>query len=186
MKKIILPVFILLALVQWLVPGKIIWNREKVLKNGKEWRFETEPVDPSDPFRGRYIALNFMESEFRKRTNADLFPGQDIFVLLVQDKYGFAKIDDVLTKEPGRNIDYLKAKVRYSYTNSDTALIHIEYPFEEFYMDEYKAPKAEKIYSQSTRDTTKKTYALIKVWKGLPAIENVFVGNTPISDLIKP
>jgi uncharacterized membrane-anchored protein len=185
MKKIILPAFIILALVQWLVPGKIIWNREEILQKGKAWHFESAPVDPSNPFLGKFIALNFKEQEFIMPVKVNFITGQDIFVLLIADKNGFAKIAGLAAKEPESTTDFLKAKISYSYIDSGKTDVRLDYPFEGFYMDEYKAPAAEKIYNQSVRDSTQRTYAVVKVWKGKPVIENVFIGNTPIGYLIK-
>ncbi len=47
-------------------------------------------------------------------------------------------------------------------------------------MDEYKAPKAETVYRESTSDTANTTYALVKILKGEAVIENVFINNIPI------
>ena len=49
MKKFILPAFILMVLVQWIIPSQMIWSRERILSNGKEFRFMTRPVDPVSP-----------------------------------------------------------------------------------------------------------------------------------------
>ena len=51
--KILLSVFILVALVQLFVPAKMILDREDILDMGKEYKFKTEPIDPNDPFRGK-------------------------------------------------------------------------------------------------------------------------------------
>ena len=57
--KIVIIAFVLLALIQWVLPARMIWEREEVLQIGKEFKFIVEPIDPEDPFKGRYINLNF-------------------------------------------------------------------------------------------------------------------------------
>ncbi|MBD3630845.1 GDYXXLXY domain-containing protein [Cyclobacterium sp.] len=56
-KKIVLPVFVLIALLQLYLPAKMILDREDILHKGKEYKFKTQPIDPNDPFRGKFIAL---------------------------------------------------------------------------------------------------------------------------------
>ena len=56
--------FVLLALLQLSFPGKLVFDSNKVLWLGTELKFETRPVDPADPFRGRYVALNFAANQF--------------------------------------------------------------------------------------------------------------------------
>jgi uncharacterized membrane-anchored protein len=179
--KIILPVFIIVSLAQWLVPAKMIFNSKEVLKKGKAYRFLTEPVDPTDPFKGKYITLNFKAEEFiLKSTNITY--GQTIFVLLGTDSAGFAYVTGISEKEPSNGADYVKATTQYVSKINDSAVVHINYPFDRFYMDEYKAPKAEDIYQKANRDTSKITYALVKIWKGAAVIENVIIGNKPIQE----
>ncbi len=51
MKVIIIVIAAVVALAQWLVPGSMIWKREQILAKGETFRFRTEPVDPSHPFK---------------------------------------------------------------------------------------------------------------------------------------
>ena len=177
--------FLLLALLQWVVPGKIIWEKNEVLKKGQSYKFKTEPVDPSHPFKGKYITLNFEESSFTDTINRDLRGNENIYVILGRDARGFATIKDLSTVEPQNNNPYVKATVYYASTENDSITVHIRYPFDAFYMDEYKAPRAENIYRESNRDSSNNTYALVKMRKGDAVIENVFINDTPIAELIK-
>lgn len=185
MKNLLLPAFIIVALVQWYVPGKMILDSEKVLREGKTFRFLTEPVDPSNPFIGKYITLNFKEESFSVDKADDLVSANELFVLLTTDANGFARIKDVVAKEPSGNIDYVKAKLQYTTYEGNRRQLHIDYPFDKYYMDEFKAPKAEDVYRKATADTAKQTYAVVKVWKGRAVTENVIIDNTPIRELIK-
>jgi uncharacterized membrane-anchored protein len=184
MKKILIPVFIVVALAQWVVPGSMMWNREGILREGKIFLFETEPVDPSNPFKGKYISLRFKESEITIPTSKETFKdGQKVYVVLKVEN-GFAGIQQLSAKKPSADIDYITASVWYASIDSSSTTIHIKYPFEEYYMNEDKAPKAEEVYFKSLRDTTHKTYAQVKVLKGETVIEDVFIGKIPIEDLI--
>jgi uncharacterized membrane-anchored protein len=184
--KIILPVFIIVGLAQWLVPAQMIWKREEVLKKGTAYRFLTEPVDPANPFIGRYIVLNFKENSTWIKTPHILVRDQTIFVLLTTDSAGFAKVKGFTTKEPANQTLYVKAKVNYISGYGDSSEVYIDYPFDEYYMEEHKAPKAEAEYRKASIDTaTQSTYAQVKIWKGTAVTENVYINNKPLASYFK-
>ena len=47
--------FIIVVCAQLFVPSQMIFQQEDVLKTGTAFKFKTQPVDPSDPFKGKYI-----------------------------------------------------------------------------------------------------------------------------------
>lgn len=185
--KIILPVFIIVGLAQWLVPAQMIWKREEALKKGSTFRFVTEPVDPTNPFIGKYITLNFKEDAAWAPKGHSFNEGQTIYVLLKNDSAGFAQIHGITANEPDNQTSFVKAKVHYLsyYTNTDSVEVNIDYPFDKFYMEEHKAPKAEAEYRKTNRNTTGPTYAQVKIWKGVAVIENVFIDNKPLTFYFK-
>ncbi len=185
MKKLLLPAFIIMALVQWIIPGSMIYEREEVLRKGKAFRFETEPVDPSDPFKGKYITLNYKERSIILSTTPGFKTGQEVYVVLTVDEKGFALVKNIGSTRPPAGTDYVPANVNYISYEQDSSkhTAYLTYPFEAFYMDEFKAPKAESVYREATIDSSKITYALVKVWKGTTVIENVFIGDKPIAEL---
>ena len=183
-KKIIWICFALLVLLQLWVPASMIYNRESVLKNGQAFKFRSAPVDPNDPFRGKYITLRFDENSFVTKHSSQWERGDVVFVQLTTDSAGFAKIKSLHKKNPGRANDYIKATV--DYTGYDGLKpIFIEWPFERFYMEESKAAAAEQVYIKSTADSSNKTYALVKVKDGDAVLEDVFINNKSIVSYIK-
>jgi uncharacterized membrane-anchored protein len=185
MKYAFILAFSVLAIVQWVIPGKIIFEKKQVLRKGQTYKFKTEPVDPSNPFKGKYITLNFTENSFTDRIERKLSGGEDVYVVLGSDSKGFAVIKNVATKEPGNQSAYVKANVYYTSKENDSITVFIDYPFDEFYMDEFKAPRAEIIYRESNRDSSSSTYALVKIWQGRAVIEDVLINDIPIGKLIK-
>lgn len=184
MKKLMIPLFLIMAGAQWAIPSIMIADKEAVLKKGHAFKFLTEPVDPSNPFKGRYISLRFKETEFKAPVNHPFKAGQEVFVLIKNDPNGFAKIADVQAKTPVGSTDYIKIPINYI-NYEDGRTLFFSYPFDEYYMEESKAPRAENVYRESTADSTKKTYALVKIRSGDAVIENVFVDDIPIEKLIK-
>lgn len=167
-------------LLQLYVPASMILERESILQSGKQYKFKAAPVDPNDPFRGKYITLQY---DARAAKVNDKFNWQDddpIFVVIHSDKDGYAKIDTVLKEKPSNGKDFVKAKVDYI---SYDSLLYINYPFSRYYMEEYKAPQAEKLYIQSTRDTSYKTYSLVCIKNGEAVLKDVLINDVSIRQI---
>ena len=183
-KKLLLTAFILVALVQLYVPAKMIWDRENVIETGIEYKFKTAPIDPSDPFRGKYITLNYDENTAIVSDGQDWVLGESIYVSLTTDNLGFAKIKSVSKTKPTDNESFIKAKVRFSSGNSSNKLT-IDYPFDRYYMEESKAYDAELIYRQSQQDTNQVTYALVSIKNGDAVLKDVLIDGTSIREIVK-
>ena len=182
-KKILLTAFILMAIIQLAIPGKMIWDREKILETGKVFKFETAPFDPSDPFRGKFIVLRFKENSIAMETDENFLSGEEIYVILKKNQAGFATIDFVTKEKPAESIDYVIAKIDFV-SGSRNKTINISYPFDRFYMEESKAYDAEKEYIKSQRDTSKTTYALVRIKDGEAVLKDVFIDEISIREIV--
>lgn len=184
-KKYVFPsLFVIVALVQLFIPAKMILDRKKVLDSGKEFKFRTAPVDPVDPFRGRYITLRYDESMIEADPGEDWLRGETIYVLLGTDTNGYAKIASVSKTAPSAGQDFLKAKVNFV-EESNPQKISIRYPFDRFYMEESKAREAEITYQKVQIDTTRLMYALVSVKKGESVLKDVIIDGVPIKAYVK-
>lgn len=183
-KKIMLPAFILIALVQLSVPAKMIWDKEDVLASGKEFKFKTAPIDPNDPFRGKYITLSYDENTVEIPKGHDWVRGEDIFVSLAEDNNGFAKIKSISKEKTNSNEAFVKAEVGFI-TSYETSELNIDYPFDRFYMEESKAYDAELTYTESQLDSTSVTYALVSIKNGDAVLKDVLIDGIPIRELVK-
>lgn len=182
-RKIFVILFILLALVQIYVPAKMILNRESVLVGGTEYKFKAAPIDPYDPFRGKYITLTFAERSVLIEDEHDWYSGETVYVQFTTDINGFAKISSV-TKDSPANEDYLEATVDYVSSNGSQRLT-IEYPFDRYYMEESKAYDAELTYRRSLMDTSRTTYALVRIKDGDAVLKDVLIDGIPIKEIVK-
>jgi hypothetical protein len=52
-------------------------------------------------------------------------------------------------------------------------------------MEESKAPEAEKLYWEALRDTVQVAYGLVSIGKGQAVLQNVFVNDKAIADIIE-
>ncbi len=183
-KNKVLIVFILVSLVQLFIPAKMIFDREDVLATGKEFKFRTQPIDPNDPFRGKFVSLQFSENSILIQNQIDWLNNETVFVLLTISNDGFAKIQSVSKIKPLETVDFVKAKVDYI-QNSDSTWLFIEYPFTRFYMEESKAPMAEIVYNETVLDTNISTYGLVSIKDGEAVLKDVLINETSIQEIVK-
>lgn len=180
----LLAVFILLALVQIFIPAKMIIDSEDVLNTGVEYKFKTAPIDPTDPFRGKYITLRYKDNSVEVENKSDWLSGEEVYVVLNLNKDGFA-IPKYISKEaPQYKTDYFKAKL--SYVNSDISnRVRIIYPFNRYYMEESKAKNAEEIYRKSQSNKKHVAYALVNIKNGEAVLKDVLIEGVSIKDLVE-
>ena len=182
MKTPLLIFFLAMCLSQWYVPGAMIVEREDILKNGRIFRFKTAPVDPSDPFRGKYITLDFEADVFKADEALKVERGDEVFVMVEEDSRGFARVKGVAQSLPEDATDYLTAEVSYKADDR----IHLEYPFERFYLEESKASKAEQVYWEANRaDSAQTAYAVVRIRNGKATLQDVLLNDRSIADIVR-
>jgi uncharacterized membrane-anchored protein len=163
----------------------MILHREEVLRHGKEYKFQTAPIDPNDPFRGKYIVLQFRKNNHPVDSSENWNQVEDIYLHLQTDKNGFATISSISQAPPSNNIDYIKGKVSYVIHLGSRNSVFFEYPFDRFYMEETKAYDAELAYQASQQDTTQQTYALVSVRDGDAVLKDVLINGVPVKEVVE-
>jgi uncharacterized membrane-anchored protein len=185
MKKIVLFTFLVLVIAQWAVPLSMIRTKEDAIKNGRVFCFKTAPIDPTDPFFGKYIALNFDANDYELKPSERTIPSQVAYAVIVEDKEGFAEIQSISEQKPMNTDDFVKIKFQDYYFEARNNHSRFDFPFEKFFMEETKAPKAEKLYRSSARDTGQVTCAVVHIWKGEGVVTDVTVDGKSIVDIIR-
>ena len=184
LKMLIWPAFILMVLAQFYVPAKMISHNEDIIANGQEFKFKTQPIDPTDPLRGKYIVLDFEENPIWISENQKFVRGETIYLGLRNDEAGFAKVISTSKTKPNGQLPFLKAEVQY-HAGGNSGELFITYPFDRYYMEESKAYDAEKIHRETARDIGKYTYALVSVLDGESVLKDVLIDGVPIRELVK-
>ena len=183
-KLILIPAFVIMVIAQWFFPGRMIYQKETIVRQGKEFLFKSAPVDPNEPLMGKYIDLSFDVTEFEVPRESAWNGGDQIYVKLTNDENGLAKIASITHDAPGPTEDFIKANISYIYEDSIKKVI-IDYPFNRFYMEESIATHAETAYRESARDTTSTTVAVISVRNGEAVIKNVLIDGVPIREVAR-
>lgn len=180
-KKYLFYLFVLVALIQLYVAASVILGREKVIRHGELHRFRTAPIDPNDPFRGKYIVLDFDSTQYKPKKKVKFETGEKVYVTLNVDKEGFSWIKSVYKKEPEHET-YLTATVDYV-LDWEGKEVMIAYPFDRFYMEESKAPVAERLYFRRRRNPETVAYAEVRILNGESVLTDVKIDGVSIVTL---
>jgi len=181
--------FVLLCSAQLYFPAKVVLQNEGILDSGTAWKFKCRPIDPNDPFRGKYITLAFEAGTFKTLDSTEYESKEPVYALLEKDSLGYAKVSNI-SREAPVNPDYLSAsvlstrKTNWNNENSDYT-VRLELPFNRYYMEESKAKPAEDAYRDARRDEETDVYALVKVKDGTAVLENVFINDQPIKEYVE-
>lgn len=176
--------FVLVCLGQIYVPAKMILDQENVLKTGVEYKFKTAPVDPTDPFRGKYVTLRYDNTNITLQdTTTNWYALREVYVKVTSDQAGFAKIVDV-SANPFEDGDYFKAWLNTTYVSNGQTELTVNYPFDRYYMDEFKAHDAELAYAEAQWDTSRVAYSLVSIKNGNAVLKDVLIDGVPIKDIV--
>ena len=170
--------FATLCLLQLGAAASGIARYERTLSEGKAVLLAVAPVDPADPFRGRYVSLSFdlERADHRLQGPAPRYD-EPAYVVLKLDAQSVATVDYVTATKPKGGV-YLRAQS--SWQESDTT-IHVSLPLDRYYMNEELAPAAEAAYLKAVqRADGPKNYARVRILEGRSAIEAVLLGGIPI------
>jgi uncharacterized membrane-anchored protein len=175
--------FAILVLAQLGIAGRMVMQQEQIIQKGKQFLFKAAPIDPNDPFRGKYITLDF-EAEQYETTDPQVWSAsEEVFVLLRTDPDGFAEVKALQQTPPTDDIPYFKAQIDYFYPQDSTNLINLDFPFDRYYMEESKAPEAEQIYREAFREAKNDIFAVVFISRGKSVLEDVKIGGQSIKDL---
>ncbi|RMG23233.1 MAG: hypothetical protein D6730_14855 [Bacteroidetes bacterium] len=188
--NLIFVAFAAMVLLQLFVPAYMIVEQENVIKKGKAFKFRTAPIDPSDPFRGKYITLSFEDDRL---LTADwqaweAHEDAEVYLELETDSAGFARIRQVHLSPPAHTQDYFRAtlyNVYEAHQHPGMGYLHFRFPFNRFYMEESKAGPAEQLYREAGRqpDSTE-VYAVVYVRSGKAVVAEVMLNGLPIKEAV--
>ncbi len=176
MRKLIIPALLVFCIVQlYFISSPIIIN-EDVLKNGKEFNFRIAPVDPEDPFRGRYVTLTFRDNEIDIAPNEEWQYDEMVFAELYKAADGYARIKKLHRERPPTP-DYIKASVAQLSFLNGRKTVFLDLPFDRFYADENKAPLLEEQYRQAVSDTSSVACVTVCVKNGNAVIKELVLNS---------
>jgi uncharacterized membrane-anchored protein len=181
--------FVALGILQLAAAASGIARHELTLRNGQEVWLEVAPVDPADPFRGRYVSLNYAIERQAHALRGTPDYREPVYAVLKAHKGRAAEVLYVSVKPPDKGL-YLKVRPSYA----DGARIHIDIPFNRYYMEESLAPAAEVAYREAAGTQAfddqgnivreggqpAQSFARMRILDGRGVLEGVLLGGVPI------
>ncbi len=176
---------VVVCIVQWAIPLALIQRGQATLAEGTAYKFRTAPVDPSDPFRGRYVTLDFDAARVSlTQIDPGLVQRQRAYASIRIDENGYAQLHAVSATAPNAG-DYLPVTILWV----DPAEVRLSLPFDRYYLDEQQAPQVEQRYRDSNRRRDPETepaagalptYATVRVLNGYAVLENLVLNGEPV------
>lgn len=184
-----------------LVPVYVAFSSQNVLNNGKLYKFKPMAYDPFDPFRGKFLRVNYETDNIP--TRFDFKDKETVYVSIGVDKEGFAFFEEAF-KNPPKKKDYLETTIRN--TGMDEAFmrefrkqmestdfdigemdsrstVSIEIPdnMNKYFINEDDALRAERVLQRERKDI----YIGVRVLDGEVRLDNIFVHDLPILDYLQ-
>jgi uncharacterized membrane-anchored protein len=189
-KKII---FIVFGLILLLIPLYIMFQSEDILVNGNRHKIRLQAYDPFDPFRGKYLLLNYDNSVNCDNTLKD---GDECYVTLKKDTAGFSYFDYASAEKPEGN-DYFKSTVEYMGSFFDWGNQGEDWPediaatcnfstnnFSKYFINEDQAERAEDYVIAYQRESPDKIYVAIRVLDGEVRLEDIYIEEMPLKEFL--
>lgn len=195
-------IFIGFAALLVAIPLYVTFSSEDILANGKLYKFRLEGRDPFDPFRGKYLRLNYAFNELP--IDEEVKAGEEVYASIEVDNEGFAFLSKAYKKPPFKG-DYLKAKVLYSSwggnervisqrrfrlrrsnrierdNNKEYVQIDIPNNMRKYFINEDYALQAEDVL----RSEIANAYVGLRVLDGECRMEDVYIDKMPLMKYLK-
>jgi uncharacterized membrane-anchored protein len=196
MKKLLPILLIVVAALQVGVVGWMIASREIVRAKGREVKFVIQPVDPEDPFHGRYVALRFEAGRYESGTSLDYRDDSPLYATLAVDADGYATVTGASHQKPASGDSILVREWRSDWNqnqmNKGPNHYILTFPFDRYYMNESAAPEAEQAYreanqinrAEADKPLPRDNYLVVRVYKGEAVAEELFIKGQPIEKLL--
>lgn len=172
----LLLLFALVAIIQLATPVYMAWKWEDILQNGQRFSWQTAPVDPYDPFKGRYIDLNFKNTSGPLLGQDSMEYGRSAYAAIAEDSAGKAYISGVGASQPA---DKAFVRVKINYVEHNT--VHVSLPFKRYYLPERMAPAAETAYRRHTNESG---IATVRIKDGFAVIEQLYLNGKTLEEYL--
>jgi hypothetical protein len=182
LKKFTIPAFILMVAIQVIIPARIIQEKEKVIREGREFRFRINSVLPLIMGQNNSILLYYADNQYIVEDDSMWVRDEPVYVTLANDAEGFAIINNIYKSVPEFEEDYVLAHIDYAVPDTHDYVM-IRFPFDRFYLDRpidpswgYYIPPADSIAPV--------TSVAVRISEGQGVVQNVFVDGVPLAEYL--
>jgi len=186
MRRALLAVFVLAVALQWAVPLASIREREKILREGDVIKIPCRAPDPYDPLRGRYLAIEPLETLLPEQFGIDFKRKQPVFALLQLGADGLHHVQGLQASEPpsASNTTKLYIPVTVSRYFGKPNQTRIQWPISRFYVNENMAPAADEWLRKNTRHS-KTVVAEARLLRGQVVLSDISLDGKSFRESLK-
>jgi uncharacterized membrane-anchored protein len=146
-KRWLWPLLAFVAVVQSAALFKIVYDRDRLLKSGREVTVAVQPLDPRDIFRGDYVTLGYdfsilhVPGKAEEQSAPEFLPGSDAYVTLTpvsDNHWSVSSVTPAFPKDVAPSDLVLKARIKSAWRpqdKSDTTL-NVRYGIEAYFVPE--------------------------------------------------
>lgn len=183
MKKLLKPLLIVMFIIQLGVPAYMIYEQTQILSTGTEFKFKTRPIDPYDPFRGRYVTLRYEANSGMTPSNGESFERGDwVYAYIVKNAEGFAEFSKLSSEKPKDGAPYLYTEVTYGGPKNG---YRIKLAFNRYYASEETAPNIEKVVWRRQGGDLDNVYSLVRILEGKATLKELYIDGMPVRDYLE-
>ena len=148
-KRYLMPAAVAAGLTLCAIIGWMIESRAQILRYGTEIVLKSEPIDPRDLLRGRYVVLTYpaaqIEGALLDPLRAELEADEErrqtpVFVTMEADGQGHHQPVAVSFAPPDSGV-FMRGIARY--VDARTVVLSVDYGIGRFYTNEHRAPELE-------------------------------------------
>lgn len=173
-------------LAQFIVMFLWVLRSNDTLENGTIYKFRLQGYDPHDPFRGKYLRIQFKDNIMEMQNEDEamtIINALEVYAKFSVDDEGFAM---PMSLSQSISDNALKVEVTRDYFSSEmtSIRIRIQYPFDRLWMNQKECPVAEKVVNKALSGN-KHVYALVSIKNGDGVLKDIEVDGVSIKDLVK-
>ncbi|NLV39657.1 MAG: GDYXXLXY domain-containing protein [Candidatus Hydrogenedentes bacterium] len=172
-----------LALAQLAVPARMFLDQHAVLTRGERLKIRCAPLDPVNPFMGRYVQLN-LSAEVAAPGTRPARTGEmhDAWVTYTLDEEGFVNPTALHWVRPK---DTPSLKVR-TWGRVDEGKTTFSYPFDRYYMNEKRAPEVDRLLMRGRFSAlTVPAHVTVRVLGDTAVLEELFLDDKPVLEYLR-
>jgi hypothetical protein len=165
--NLIISAFALVALAQLFVPWQMISKQSGFAESGVVYKFKIDAKiyegdnRPGATIRGKFIWLNFEADNIKIADKKEWTRQQSAYVKFTSDSLGFVKIASVTRTKPANSIEWVRARAWIPW--KDTTSLHLEYPFNRYYIKDTNPREIESIIKNGLGDSLKVNYLDVRI-----------------------
>jgi len=180
---------IIVVVLQWHFPIRMITDNNNVLKSRKEFRFKVNIRSPDGPFSTTMLKLDFPEYQVPVLASDNWQRQEQLYAIIQNDADGYAEITEVSRKRPTDIEDYIVSTGHFRWNEQtrkmNTTLLNVNFPFNYYFLENTPIERVKNFYEEYVKYSNKTIYAVVNVDKGKCAQMDLQVDGTSVKELVK-